>query len=355
MRRRRSAPAPEATRAAQPTIRDVARAARVSVATVSNVINQRASSVGDRTRKLVLHEIERLGYRPHSTGRSLRTARRHLVAMVMIDEAENYLLDPLVGTLVAGFTDSVNRRGYATVVHGCQARDLDDTVVIKTLGVDGYCLSLSGDDATRQSLVKRLHSLHQPIVLAQEPAQNGLADICVIRQDDFAGGVQLADHLVARGVRHIAMVLPVLEWPAFNARLAGLRAGAKRTGQAVRIDVIRSVNEGFTESVRAVDKYLAESVRPGAIVGGNDKFAIAAVRAARERGLGVPTDILVTGFNALEFAQYASPTLTTVRSRARDIGTIAGNALIDRLERGSFSEQEIVLPVTLEIGESTAR
>ena len=338
-----------------PTIRDVARDANVSVATVSNVINGRHSSVSERTRKFVQQQIDKLGYRPHATGRSLRTSRRQLVAMVMIDDAENYLLDPLVGNLVAGFTDAVNRRGYATVVHGCRARDLENTVVIKTLGVDGYCLSLSGDESTRAALVERLLSLQQPIVLAQEPAPNAHADICVIRQDDFAGGVQLADHLIARGVRRIVMLLPVLDWPAFNARLDGLRSGAKRTGQPVQIAVLRTLSEGFEDSVHAVEAYLAKSPCPDALVCGNDQMAAAAIRAARNRGLTVPKDVLVTGFNALEFWQYTTPTLTTVRSRAREIGSIAGNALIDRLTSGSFAKREIVLPVTLLVGDSTAR
>lgn len=331
----------------QPTIHDVARAAKVSIATVSNVMNNRSSAAGEKTRKLVRHHIAQLGYRTHAAGRGLRTSRRNFVAMVMIDESANYLSDPFVANLVAGFTDAVNSRGYATVVHGCRRGDLEDTVVIKTLGVDGYCLSLSGDAAARVDLATRLRELNQPLVLAQETVIKPDKDLCIVRQDDFGGGVQLADHLLARRVKRLMVVLSKLEWPSFNARLEGLRAGIQRTGQSTKIEVIRARSEAFVDCVAAVSEYLAAGNRPDAIVGGNDQIGLSAMYAVQAAGLSVPKDVLVTGFNALDFWQYSTPRLTTVRSRPREIGVAAGSALIDRLETGVFRDNEIILPVAL--------
>jgi LacI family transcriptional regulator len=339
----------------QPTIHDVARSAGVSLATVSNVINSRTTQVSERTRKLVQQHIERIGYRPHAAGRGLRTSRRHLVAMVMIDESTNYLGDPFVGNLVAGFTDAVNMRGYATVVHGCKRVDLEETVVIKTLGVDGFCLSLSGDVAARRSLYARLRELKQPLVLAQETDIRPDTDVCIVRQDDFGGGAQLADHLLARGAKRITVLLPTIEWPAFNARLAGLRAGIERAGRAPHVDIVRTKSEAFEHCVAAVQGFLDAARRPDAIVAGNDQMAAAAIHAIRARGLRVPHDVMVTGFNALDFWQYLTPSVTTVRSCPREIGTTAAQALIERLERGAFSRAEVVLPVVLMPADSTAR
>lgn len=355
-RRRAGLPHTTASSASkQPTIRDVARAASVSVATVSNVMNNRSSAVGEKTRKMVRHHIERLGYRTHAAGRGLRTSRRNLVAMVMIDESANYLSDPFVANLVAGFTDAVNSRGYATVVHGCRRGDLEDTVVIKTLGVDGFCLSLSGDAAARADLLTRLRELNQPLVLAQETLIKPNKDVCIVRQDDFGGGLQLADHLIARRVEHLAVVVPKLEWPSFSARLEGLRAGIRRTGQTPKIEVIRAESEGFVDCVAVVAEYLAAGNRPDAIVGGNDQIGLSAMYAIRSAGLSVPKDVLVTGFNALDFWQYSTPRLTTVRSRPREVGAAAGDSLIHRLETGTFRDNEIVLPVALVAAESTER
>lgn len=338
---------------AQPTIHDVAAAARVSIATVSNVVNARLSRVSERTRRRVLHYIGQLGYRPQLIGRSLRTARRNLLAIVIIDESENYLLDPFASNLVAGFTGAVNAAGYATVVHGGRLRDFEDIVVIRTLGVDGYCFHLSGDEPARKALLSRLVDLNQPVILAQETLPPVSGDTCVVRQDDFGGGQQLADHLLARGARKMVFVTPVLEWPALTARIAGLRKGVQRAGQEASIQVVRSQSEEFRSVYQAVDAFLAAGARPDAVLGANDQMAIASMHALLRHGLEVPRDVLVTGFNAFEFWQYVTPTLTTVRSPAREIGRVGAQALVQRLKQGTFQQREHVLPVALQIGGST--
>ena len=221
--------------------------------------------------------------------------------------------------------------------------------------MDGYCLSLSGDEAARRDLLGRLRELNQPLVLAQETAVKADKDVCIVRQDDFGGGLQLADHLIARRARRLAVLLPTFEWPSFNARLAGLRSGIERTGRAPRLDILRARSEGFDDCLAAVTGYLESGRRPDAIVAGNDQMAAAAIQATRIAGLSVPGDVMVTGFNALEFWQFLTPSLTTVRSRPRDIGVTAGHALIERLETGSFSQKEFVLPVVLVPAASTER
>lgn len=338
---------------ALPTMKQVASAAGVSLATVSNVINGRSGAVSERTRRVVLREIKRLGYRPQTAGRGLRTARRHALAMLIVDEAESYLADPFVANVVAGFTEALNARGYLAVLHGSRQQEFEDTVVVRQFGVDGYCLMLSGDRRSRTGLVERLVALKQPVVLIQETETFADADLCVVRQDDFNGGQQIADHLLARGVKDVAVVLPRLEWPALVARLEGLKAGIRRAGRSIPVAVIRAENEGFASVTAAVEAYLGRARSPSAMVGGNDQIAIAAMQALRRRGMVVPRDVLVTGFNAFEVWQYTSPTITTVVSPAREIGSRAAHSMIDRLESGRFASAEIVLPVVLQPGEST--
>lgn len=348
-------PSIKSTHKVSPTIHDVAQAAGVSIATVSNVVNSHPTAVGEVTRQRVLQYIEQLGYRPHSVGRGLRTRRRQLVAMLMVDEAENYVIDPFVANLVAGFSEAVNARGYATVVRGCRAQDLDATVVVKTLGVDGYCLSLSGSDEVRSGLLHRLQGLNQPLVLAQDTLQQKKSDVCIVRQDDFSGGLQLADHLLARGAKRLALLTTHTQWPAFNARVAGFMAGVKRAGQKLQPQVLQARSERFADACGAVKEHLVSGIKLDAIVGCNDQLAIAALQAVKACGLQVPRDIMITGFNALETWQYCSPNLTTVRSQPRELGILAGNSLIDRLDSGVFAQREIVLPVSLQPGHSTER
>jgi LacI family transcriptional regulator len=118
---------------------------------------------------------------------------------------------------------------------------------------------------------------------------------------------------------------------------------------------LQAPSERFAEAFAAVKEYLGNSTKLDAIVGCNDQLAAAALQAVKARGLQVPRDIMITGFNALETWQYCSPNLTTVRSQPRELGILAGNALIDRLDSGEFVRKEIVLPVSLQPGQSTER
>jgi LacI family transcriptional regulator len=335
------------------TIREVAEAAGVSVATVSNVINGRVGAVGAKTRKLVEKQIERFGYRPQASGRGLRNARYNAVAILIIDDAQSYLSDPFVGNVVAGLTQTLNDNGFLAVLHGSPRRDIEDAIVVRQFGVDGFCVVPSGLASERRALIDRLVTLRQPLVLIQETEPMPTGDLCVVRQDDFSGGVQLAEHLLARGCRNLAMVVPKLEWPALQARLNGLRHGASHGKPRGEVHLVHCDTEAFPDVVRAVTEYLDRGGVPDAIVGGNDQIAIAALQTVLRRGMKVPRDIRITGFNAFAFWQYTTPTITTVVSVARELGVRAANAMILRLESGVFSTPETVIPLNLQPGEST--
>ena len=335
------------------TIKDVALAAGVSVATVSNVVNGRKGAVGEVTRAKVQQQIERLAYRPQSTGRGLRNARFNAVSILIIDEERSYLSNPFVGSVVAGLTEALNSSGFLAVLHGSPRGSLEDAMVIKQFGVDGLCVVLSGSTKQRLSLTQRLMTLGQPLVFIQESQPLPEGDLCVVRQDDLDGGRQLGEHLIERGCRNVVAVLPSLEWPALQARVAGVRQAMARAKPKGKVKVVAAETEDFASVVKAVDRHLDAAPLPDAFVCGNDQLAIATMQTVKRRGHTVPADVRITGFNAFDFWQYTSPTITTVVSPAREIGVRAARAMIDRLESGGFAASDIVLPVQLQRGEST--
>ena len=337
----------------RPTIKDVAAAADVSLATVSNVINGKVSSVGEKTRRRVLKTIEKLGYRPQSAGRRLRTSRRHSIAMVLVDESEAYLADGFAANMVPGFTDTLNRRGYSAVIHGCRRSEFGKSVVVQNLEVDAYCMFLSGNADERANIIKQIEALKQPIVLVEETAHSQSPDIAIVRQDDWSGGLQLADHLLARNARNIAFVMPELVWPAVEARIGGMQEGIQRAGRTDLLKLIKCRSESFDDVTAALSAYLDKHPLPDAIASANDHIGIAVMQHLEKRGLKVPGDTLVTGFNGFEYRRYANPLLTSVKSPARALGVAAAEALIGRVENGRFEKQEILLPVSLLQGEST--
>ncbi len=337
----------------RPTIKDVAAAADVSLATVSNVINGKASSVGDKTRKRVQKAIDGLGYRPQSAGRRLRTSRRHSIAMVIIDESEDYLADAFAATMVSGFTDTLNHRGYSAVIHGCRRSEFSNSVVVQNLEVDGYCMFLSGTADERRSITSQIEKLHQPVVLVEETAIPLSTDFAVVRQDDFGGGQLLADHLLARNAKSIVFLMPELVWPAVEARVAGLQAGLKSAGRKAKLTLLKTSSEKFEQVMAELSVYLTQNPRPDAIACANDQMGIAAMQTLETHGIKIPDDVMVTGFNGFEFRRYAKPLLTSIKSPARELGVLAAEELIERVENGAFKNNETLLPTTLLPGNST--
>src|SRR5205823_5945983 len=174
-------------------------------------------------------------------------------------------------------------------------------------------------------------------------------DVCIVRQDDAGGGRLIADHLAARRVRRLLVVIPGLEWPAIDERVAGLRQGIADAGDDIAIDVVTTAGEDFDSTQAAVAAYLDHNPLPGAIVGTNDRLAIAAMSLLESRGIAVPGEVRVTGFNGFESRRYARPLITTVKSAAYEMGARAGELLLARLASGRFPLREVVLPVHFDL------
>lgn len=330
------------------TIKDVARAARVSPMTVSNVVNGKFRFVSEATRSLVENEIARLGYRVHKHGRNLRSAHHNSVGMVIVDESPSFLADPFTATMVAGLSNILSQAKYALSVQGIRPSAFTEAGFFRRFEVDGFCVVLSGSAAAREEMIAALSTLRQPTILFQEPISTFLDDFCVIRQDDFGGGALIARHLAEAGVKRVVMIQPAQQWPAIANREAGLRTGAK----AFAIEVVRAASEGFEDVQTALKAYLSAHPLPDALFGANDRIALAAMGFLQGRGIAVPAKVRVMGFNAFEPRRYVLPLLTSVRSPAYDLGVRAGETMLLRLESGAFPIREIVLPISLEMGDS---
>ncbi|MHB2167616.1 LacI family DNA-binding transcriptional regulator [Alsobacter sp. R-9] len=327
------------------TLRDVAALAGTTPMTVSNVVNGRAGQVGREVAERVRKACESLGYRPHANARRLRTNRRQVIGVVIVDPSPSYVSDPLTAAMLAGLTASLGREGYSTMLHGVAPGELDEAPMLRHIESDGICLMLSGDPARRRAMIERVQALGQPVVLLQEEAPADLADVASILQDDRGGAAELARHLFDRPARHAVMLVPTQRWPAMERREAGIREVLRRIAPAPAFHLLRCGDEGFESTQAALSAHVARHGVPDVVIGGNDQMAIAGMKLLAERGLAIPRDVRVTGFNGLDFWRYASPELTTVFSPAYAIGEVAAEAMLGRLREGAFDFRRRVLPV----------
>lgn len=341
-----SAAAPGRPRAL--TLKDVAREAGVTPMTVSNVLNRRDSEVGDETRRKVQDAIERLGYRPHAAARRLRQQRTNAIGMLVLDDVPQFLNDPFTTQLVAGLSNFATENGYSVVLQGVRSESMLRAPLLSQVQTDGVCAILSGPLARRQTLLARLVNLHMPVVLVQERSEH--AGVCSVRQDDRGGAVAIARHVLARGARALMFLAPGEEWPAISERIAGVREVCAAAGAEVRI--VSCGDESLPATQQALRAAIAAHGLPDAILGGNDRMAMAALQVLRRAGVSVPGEVAVTGFNAFDFAAFSDPSLVTVRSVAYEMGFRAAQELLHRLETGAFTASDIVLPVTFVPGQS---
>jgi DNA-binding LacI/PurR family transcriptional regulator len=339
----------------RPTMRDVAGQASVSLQTVSNYVNGRFHLMSEETRERVGRELDRLGYWPNAAARTLRAKRSMTLAFLVLDEGSRFLADQMTALIIAGIGDVARDRGYSLLIQAARPDpDHLDALFASLLEnrVDGALLFLSGAPSIRQDTIRRMAELgFDFVVFEQAPA--GLPVVSVTAENR-TGARLLAEHLLARGHRRIAFVSTRTPWPMVEERLRGYRDALGAAG--VEPDAHLELADGVwdpADGARMAERLLALADPPTAIMCGNDLLAVGAMRAARVRGLRVPDDLAVTGFNDFELAQFVDPQLTTVRVPGYELGRLGAERLIARLggvDRSLGDAGEgIELPVELQL------
>ncbi len=333
------------------TMNDVARHAGVSAMTVSNVINDRPH-VREQTRARVLEAIDELGYSVNATARSLRRGRTGTIVLALpeIDRPYFSYLSSLV-------IERAARDDYVVVVEQTGAvreGELDALTRSRLGSYDGLILSavhLSGADAA-------LFRTDLPVVVLGERTYSEAVDHVVMANED--GGALAAEHLVARGARRLAMlggVLAEVDEPGVGSlRAAGFHAGARRAGVDLEphrvIDSAYSLEGGYEAAVRLIERDPSFD----GLFCATDLVAIGAMRALRDRGLEVPVDVRVVGFDDIPLSRFLAPSLTSIAPDHEGMVDAAVSMLTARIagEQGAGQYREVTGQVHLVERESTA-
>ncbi|RFU84847.1 LacI family transcriptional regulator [Streptomyces triticagri] len=346
--RAESAPPPRRGRGSRPTIGDVAALAKVSKATVSFVVNDRAG-VSPAARRRVRAAMEDLGWQPNAGARALSNKRAQTLGLVMRRQPELLSTDPFFPQFVAGIETGLAPLGYALVLQVVPDEDTERQAyerLARDGRVDGVFLTDLRVDDPRPALVTEL-GLDALIVGPPQPGSR----VPAIGVDDGSGIRRAVSHLRSLGHRRIGHVCGAEGYVHTEARRDAWRGALADAGLAE----VPPVEADFTgaSGARATHQLLDLDRPPTAIVYANDLMAIAGITAATGRGLRVPEDLSVVGFDDIPLADCIAPPLTTVRQDVLTWGNVAAQALAARTE-GRAPEQITLPPVEFIIRSSTA-
>lgn len=307
------------------TIKDVAREAGVSVATVSRVLNG-SGPVSEQTGQRIREVAGRLRYVPHGGARSLITRKTQTLGVLLPD-----LYGEFFSEVIRGMDDTAQRHGFHLLISRAHAdRHGIETAMRAMRGrVDGVVAMAPASDA--QPLLDAPEML--PVVLLCSAPRGDGADSLTI--DNEGGSKAIVGHLVGLGHTRIAIIKGAPGNFDAAERLRGYRAALRQAG--IKADASLAAEGGFTEAggYAAALELLELKPRPTAIFAANDSMAIGALSALRESGVRVPEDIAVAGFDDIPLARYMDPPLSTVRVPTYELGARALEMLLHRvLHRG---------------------
>jgi LacI family transcriptional regulator len=326
------------------TIADVAAHAGVSKTTVSHVLSGNRPVSSD-TRSRVELAIEELGYRPDGIARSLRTRRTHMVALIIPD-----ITNPFYPVLARGLEQELELNGYRAFIcnsDGETERELGFLAEVWDRRVDGIVIDsfhLTHED------VRAVTAERFPVVWIGGSPEPGHIDS--VRSDDEHAAYDATMHLIGRGHRAIAMI-DGPEGSGASRRLGYLRALAEAGLDPVPPTPVRSdwTREAGAE---ALPRLLDGGSRPTAVFCANDRTAIGVLDAAHDRGVAVPEELAVVGFDDIEEAAMTTPPLTTVANPALETGRTAARLLADRMARTHRGPaRTVTLPASLVVRASS--
>ncbi len=329
-----------------PTIRDVAHRAGVSPITASRAFS-RTHPVAEETRRRVFAAAEELGYVPDLLARGLVHKRSPMIGMIVLE-----LSNPFVAPIIDGAQAVARGRGYLLVVNQSERqRDMEEASLhrFREMRVAGVLVAPVSPDHTHLAL---LRSQGTPVVALARRWQEG--DYVAV--DDLAGGRMAGEHLARLGHRRIGFVALGEEGnTALQGRLEGLQAALREAG-ADSVPQWRFLTSHQTpeDGIHAANAFIELPERPTAVFVAADRLAIGFVHQLRKRGLRVPDDVAVVGYDDIRYSEFLEVPLTTVALPKHEMGQTAAQILVERVEGGITGDEprQVLLQPGLVVRES---
>jgi len=333
-----------------PTIREVAREAGVSIATVSHALSGKRP-VSERTRSKIARAADRLGYRPNAIAAAMTTGRTQTLGIVVPDIA-----NPFFGELLGAVERAAAARGYSVIASSSELDPELEARSVRTLvdrRVDAL-IHLAGSDVPNAALGE-VDAGEVALVCLDEELPNLPAGSSLLTVDNAAGGALAARHLCELGHLELGVIGGPAGLPTARARLTGFCRAAVERAVGPPASCIRHAPAYTVEAGRVAALDLLQAAPElTALFCANDLIALGVCAAARELGRRVPEDLSVVGFDDSFVAALVAPPLTTIRQPVARLGKEAAEVAIDLVEGRRTGPVRLTLPVELVVRGSTA-
>jgi len=329
-------------------IRDIAKRAKVSTATVSRAIN-RVPTVDPQLAKRVWKVVEELGYYPNTQARALVSGRTRIFGLIVSD-----MTNPFFPEIVQSFEDIAVEHNYeillTSTVHDTKRMESSVRRMIERR-VDGVAILTFGME---ESLLEGLRFRKVPLVFIDVGPP--LPRVCNIKIDYQSGIRQAVQHLAELGHKRIAFIAGPLRLPSAMTRKTAFECSLRESGMKVDPELIIEGDHTMEGGMRALRELTARRVPPTAVMCSNDMTAIGVMREAYERGISVPQELSVVGFDDIRLSRFFIPPLTTIQMSQVEIARLAFKALVAEVEGQEHSSKgtEYVLKTELVLRKSTA-
>ncbi|HHV62752.1 MAG TPA: extracellular solute-binding protein [Firmicutes bacterium] len=330
------------------TIKDVARLAGVSVATVSNVLNN-SKPVSARLQERVFLAARELNYHPDANARGLKESQSRNIGILA-----NSIQDAFTAEMVTGLHTSLLKRGYHLSIFTAQDIHFSSEEALKALRsrrLDGLIVATSiPDDET----LLKLQSREIPVVLVNRRLSTGELNSVVM--DDSRGAFEVTAYLVEQGFQRIAFITGYWDTWSEQMKLEGYKEALRTHGIPFCDGYLQRCNPNVPGGLRSAIHLLEMPDPPDAIICGNNLVAIGVYQATKWKGLRIPDDVAVASFDETAWAQIASPPLATVAQPVFRLGETAADLIIHTITGGPLRDsKEVVLPSRFIIRESARR
>ncbi len=316
------------------TIKDVAKKANVSVATVSRVLNS-TDNVQEKTKKRVLEVIKELNYSPNLLGRNLRRLETKKILILL-----NTISNQFYSQVVKGIEQMALSAGYTVMVcmtHSNIEIEQRYMEMLKTKLVDGAIFLTTEQNG--KTLTNQLKSVH--VVQACEPCEEFLTPTVSI--DNESAAFDSVNYLIEMGHRKIAFFGAGNIYESSIRRRLGYERALVNYGISIKQDWIFNEGFSFNAGIRAANMLLTAKEMPTAIFCVSDSCAAGAIKALAQNGIKTPQDISIMGFDNTQLSQIYIPSITTLKQPQFDIGFKAMELLLDKINGISITNQNILL------------